>query len=363
MLTISLDIETYGIADWLPSQKETAHNGRFIPERSIHLDVPRHQLIVSAAITFIDNFSWDREGLRRMTPGDTMTFSVQRLDHREALLAWWNAADVVLGMNIQFDIRYLRAFDRRFRNARPRVIDLSVLSYLDNELRPERSLKTIGKVLGTHDYEASAQTHTWPTIEPILQYNAEDSHNTVLAAQAVVEHTCRNPEPGGKFSPECLDFYSGTIWSTLIMCENGVPLHVPSLRSLEKLLLLKIERSERVCSHQNLQLSGPGSNTSRLQFIDRVIDAIDEEGDTSKSARDHELLERTEKTQVVSFKEGNRSLLASLLPDRHPLQRPLRAWTIHSKSQKLLSSYIYPLLHHRRNHPNDRSSILVPQGI
>lgn len=364
MLAISLDIETYGIASWLPSQKETRRNGRFIPEKSLHLDLKgrRSNLVVTAAITIAENFELSLDGLCNMEPGPSMSFVVARPQHLFMLLEWWRAADVVVGQNLQFDIRYLRQFHAGFRRHEPLLVDLSVINYLDSENRPERSLKTLGPLLGTHDYEDSAQTKVFDDIEEIRRYNCEDTHNTLLAVKAIAQRIRNKPLPGDKCSARCLQFYSDTIWSTLLMCENGVPLHIPSLERLEHTLTARIEHALRVCRHYDLLLSGPGSQKSRHSFIDRLTTIIDQQPDREgDSILSHPLIQLTPKKKEVSLNQANLSLFTQALNPNHRLQRPLRAWLLHDKAQKLLSSYVYPLLHHRRNHPDDRTCILVPQ--
>jgi len=49
-----------------------------------------------------------------------------------------------------------------------------------------------------------------------------------------------------------------------------------------------------------------------------------------------------------------------MLDDTHVLKKVFKLSKTHAAAQKLQSSYCYPLLRHRRNRPNDKSSILIP---
>ena len=52
--------------------------------------------------------------------------------------------------------------------------------------------------------------------------------------------------------------------------------------------------------------------------------------------------------------------MSDMLDDTHVLKKVFKLSRAHAAAQKLQSSYCYPLLRHRRNRPNDKSSILIP---
>ena len=307
-------------------------------------------------------------------------------------------------MNLQFDLQYLRA-DPYFRfvlDGSHLLIDLSVLNYLHDETRPEKSLKSLGPVLRTHSYKETLKHHRFrsPQDYKLLRYNAQDTHNTMLAVRELSRRICKDFPNSSKLEPWCLQFYSDTIWTCIRMSEAGIPMNRGKLSDLEQRLVKRISRSHLVCTEKyGLLLEGPGSGKAKTEFIELLCDVIDgdkecntyqqckklmtssEECDESSSVpslsqsssvslmsgsgtsvRDNPLLTITPKQKIISFSEENRNLLTDLLPEQHTLRKALKHSKRHAASQKLLSSYCYPLLRHRRNHPHDRSSILIPQS-
>jgi hypothetical protein len=178
------------------------------------------------------------------------------------------------------------------------------------------------------------------------------------------------------------------------MSEAGIPMNRGKLLDIERRLANRITRSHAVCLDKyGFPLEGTGSGKAKTRFIELACDVIDgviecntpqqcqrlmtssEEPSglssclqsspssscVSKSVRDHPLLHITPKKKEISFSEENRNLLTDQLPEGHILRKVLRHCKRHAASQKLLSSYCYPLLRHRRNYPSDRSSVLLPR--
>lgn len=307
-------------------------------------------------------------------------------------------------MNLQFDLQYLRA-DPYFRfvlDGSHLLIDLSVLNYLHDETRPEKSLKSLGPVLRTHSYKQTLKHHRFrsPSDKELLEYNAQDTHNTMLAVRELSRRICKDFPNSSKLEPWCLQFYSDTIWTCIRMSEAGIPMNRKMLLDLEHKLVERISRSHLVCTQKyGLLLEGPGSGKAKTEFVELLCDVIDGDKECNTyqqckklmtlskeleesllvpsssvpssatltvgngmSVRDNPLLTLTPKQKIISFSEENRNLLTDLLPDKHILRRTLKHSKRHASSQKLLSSYCYPLLRHRRNHPHDRSSILIPRS-
>ena len=342
--------------------------------------------------------------VQTLQPSETMVFQMDQMQERERLRKWISHSKVILGMNLQFDLQYLRA-DPYFRfvlDGSHLLIDLSVLNYLHDETRPEKSLKALGPVLRTHTYEETLK-HTRfrdPQDPKLKRYNAQDTHNTMLAIRELSRRICKDFPNSPKLEPWCLQFYSDTIWTCIRMSEAGIPMNRKRLEGLEQKLIGKITRSHQVCSERyGLPLEGPGSGKAKTEFIELLCDIIDgdkecntyqqckklmtssEESEESSlqlsssdsssvslmcgngtSVRDNPLLTITPKQKIISFSEENRNLLTDLLPGGHILRKALKHSKRHAASQKLLSSYCYPLLRHRRNHPHDRSSILIPRS-
>lgn len=312
-------------------------------------------------------------------------------------------------MNAQYDLLYLRTLPdlRPLLDGGHLCLDLSVLNYLECEIRPEKSLKNLGPVLRTHTYDRTLeQKFPHPDDAGHSSYQVQDTHNTMLAAQELVRRI-RNQKAPNKLSEFTLRMYSDTIWSCVRMSEAGIPFSITKLQALESHLNKRIKTCVQVAKERfGLTLEGEGSHLSKASLIDLVIQTIDGElpcqtlppsitadGTTTPlglstvtapaasldlggcttpsssssssvfvvssprvSVRSNPLLQLTDKTQQISFSEENRRLLSGLLDSRSPLHSALKLWERHSRAQKLLSTYVFPLLHHKRNDPGDQKS-------
>ena len=280
-------------------------------------------------------------------------------------------------MNLGFDLGMYRSLGPDFRyvlSGRHTLLDLSYINYLESEVRPERSLKNIGHILGTHIYDEK-DLDRLPTIRAILDYNGQDTHNT-LSSISTIAARCLSYGPewlGAKLSPSSIQFYSDTIWSCLFLTEAGVPFHRPSLLALASRLLADLRRASAACSSHSLLLSGKNSDKSKATLLSSILDHLDathpdfSSTDPARSIRSHPLLVYTEKTRQVSFSEENINFLLNLLPPRSIYARLLRISLLTTRRNKLLSSYLYPYLWHQRpaqkpkpHHLLDRTCLLVP---
>lgn len=362
MKVISLDIETYGAHANYPEQT------CFTPPRSLYVDgVPSKDLVLTASITLPEvqpDGVPQLSTLAALTPSCTMTFRMDRPKDRRAFLSWLGWSDTILGMNLQFDLSYLRASPNFAAVLTPftkTLVDLSVVSFLHSDTRPERSLKSLGTVLRTHKYSRTLKDGRFTRWDDLLQYNAEDTHNTLIDVAFLAGRITRDYPNTDKLSPFSVSFFSDLAWSCLLMSEVGVPFHRPSLEGLERRLETRISRAASYLSTTfDVTLSGPGSAKSRGDFLAKalqVADALGEQPTPSESG----LLTLTPQRGDLSFCDSNRSLIAEALPPNHPLRRALRAIDIWTSSCKLLGSYVTPLLHHQSRNPSNRTSVLVPQ--
>lgn len=317
------------------------------------------------------------------------------LDLRTSLLIlyrWITWADTLVGMNLGFDIPFLRHHHpllRRALSGSHLILDLSWFNYLDSETRPEKSLKSLGPVLGTHTYSQTLKGgHSFQSLTGLLHYAAQDPHNTLLSLAAVSSRIAHRhtTHPTSKLSPFCLSHFSDTLWCCIEMSEAGLPIHRPSLEALAHRCIRRIRRCELLCSRRHsLTLSGEGSQSSKSSFMSLLIDAVQshhfvplpsgggclkvsgsipELPPYSDHIRDHPLLQFTEVKKDLSFSESNRTLLCSLLPPSHPLQRPNRLLNYHTHASKLLGTYCYPYLWNQKAKKSgrpDRTSTLCPQ--
>jgi len=393
---ISLDIETYGACTHNHKGDKLPLQSVFQPQRSLRTDkVSLQDLILTVAITLpkedprcldgttalqsglvedrntastvttsttcsttSSTLPWNASALSQLCPGRSITLMMHRPDHRKILRQWLEYADTIIGMNLPFDISYLRALPE-FRHYlhEQTLIDLSVINYLHDETRPERSLKTLGPVLRTHSYGFTLKHKRTPGPDDpqLLHYNAEDTHNTMLAVQELARRIIRDYPETDKLSPWCIDFYSRTIWSVIRMSENGVCMDTRALIKLEDHLSRRMDRIYNICKDRfNLLLSGTGSGKSRTHFLDSVVELVPEVLND---------LALTPKTKEISFNDENRNLLLSRLERNQEAAKALRLVAKHTRAQKLVTSYTYPLLHHRRNHPLDRRSTILRHHV
>jgi hypothetical protein len=371
---ISLDIETYGAAatngrgQMLPAQTV------FHPARAIATDgVARQDLVLTCAITipaaepvtdgFVDMWNLDR--IAELQPGVTFTLNLTDPTTHPILLAWLRHAHTIIGMNLPFDILWLRAFSPAIAlalNGRHTLIDLSVVNFLHSELRPERSLKSLGPVLGTHAYNEAAtlkdgRRFPSPTSPELHAYNAQDTHNTMLAVAHLARRIQRDYPKTDKLSTYSVDHFSETLWSTIRMSETGIPFSLSGLSNLESSLIKQADDAINCAAAGGVLIEGEGSVQSQREFMSRCIDDV---LPVNPDFLSHPLLSYTEKARELSWSSENRRLIASHLPDSHPARTIFECADKHSTAQKLVSSYTYPLLRHRRTKPADKSSVLIP---
>ena len=371
---ISLDIETYGAAatngrgQMLPAQTV------FHPARAIATDgVARQDLVLTCAITVpaaepassgLADF-WNLDRIAALQPGSTFTLNLTDPTSHQILLAWLRHAHTIVGMNLPFDILWLRAFSPAIAlalNGRHTLIDLSVVNFLHSELRPERSLKSLGPVLGTHAYNDAAtlkdgRRFPSPTSPELHAYNAQDTHNTMLAVAHLARRIQRDYPSSDKLSTYSVNHFSDTLWSTIRMSEVGIPFSLSALTTLESGLIKQAEDAINCAAAGGVLIEGEGSVQSQREFMSRCIDDV---LPANPDFLSHPLLSYTEKAKELSWSSENRRLIASHLPDSHPARTIFECADKHSTAQKLVSSYTYPLLRHRRTKPADKSSVLIP---
>jgi len=397
---ISLDIETYGAVEegirgnLLPKQTV------FHPARSIHTDgIDLSDLIITASITLVKEdqcsqtdlpFAWNKQrtkqtklrsetkdysptqsllqqgqllpNLTKLKPIETMVFLLSNQQDRLRLQRWLKYSEVIIGMNLPFDLQYLRKDPHfKFTLENQLLIDLSVVNYLHDETRPEKSLKNLGPILRTHNYNKTLKEERFKSPEdPLLrEYNAQDTHNTVLAVRELARRIERDFPSGDKLSPFCIEFYSDLLWTIIRMSESGICMDKKKLEKLEDTLLILCEEANATATEAEYPLEGEGSGTAKQQLMDDAIDLI---GDWIRDE-----MELTPAKGLVSFTEGNRNKLQNALKGPSAIRsmddeliRVFDAAKKHAGAQKIVSSYTYPLLRHRRNKPTDESSVLIP---
>ncbi len=369
---ISLDIETYGASATNGRSTALPVQTAFHPARAIATDgVAREDLVLTCAITVAaaeppTNLPgmWNLDAVASLVPGPTFTLNLTDPTSHGILLAWLRHAHTIVGMNLPFDILWLRAFSPAIAlalNGRHTLIDLSVVNFLHSELRPERSLKSLGPVLGTHSYRDEAtlkdgRRFPSPTSPELHDYNAQDTHNTMLAVAHLARRIQQDYPDTDKLSSYSVQHFSETLWSTIRMSEAGIPFSMPRLETLEQDLLTQADEASNCAAAGGVLIEGEGSVQSQREFMQRCIEDI---LPTNPDFLSHPLLTYTEKARELSWSSENRRLIASHLPDAHPARTIFECADKHATAQKLVSSYTYPLLRHRRTKPTDRSSVLL----
>lgn len=364
----SLDIETYGAATHnlkgqpLPTQKETRSNGRFNVHKSIALDAPL-TLTLTVSLTWpLKQPTYDLRGLASLQPGPSMVFDLERPHHLRYLVAHLRRLDAIIGQNLPFDISYLRRSHPLLAHVLSPythlLIDHSVVTHLQYDLRDERSLKDLSPILGSGFYERTL-THAryspseW---EQLRYYNAQDTHTTLVNIATLARSIAARYPKTSKLSPYSLRFFSDTIHSTLRMVDNGVPYSRPALVNLYDRYTTIIRTCNRLARrHHNYLTEGPGSKKHQTRLIDAISTA-------APSLLDDPLLELTEKRGDISFSDNNRHLFATHLPPGHRLHHLLTLINVRAKHSKLRNSFLQPLLYHKSKDPTNRTSILLPQS-
>jgi len=370
MKLISLDIETYGSCTNNSKGQALPMQTAFHPQRALITDgVSREDMVLTCTITTeVHSCPCTKRHmpitLDKAKPCCTFTLHMDQEKHRVLLHRWLTWADTILGMNLPFDLQFLRACDPRFLFAiKPygkTLFDLSILNYLHSELRPERSLKSLGPVLGTHAYKRTIKDGKFrsPHDPEFLDYAAQDTHNTLLAASELARRTLRDWPNTDKLSPYCIQHYSDCLWTIITMSEAGIPMSRKNLEHLQFGLLTQATQAMDAAQACGVQLEGTGSAKSKASFLDATISLLASRGIDVLS---HPLAQFTEKTRAFSFSDANRNLVRSFLLDTDTNQiEALSAAARHQQAQKMLSTYIWPLLHGKRNKPEDKSSTILP---
>lgn len=372
-----MDIETYGICEkdhnGVPYPQQTV----FHPARMQYTDgIEKDRIIVCCSLTVaasdprVSGSQWDAEALSRLTPGKTMVFFFHNPSHVRILSRWLAHADTILGMNLLFDLPCLRTNSLLSPHlaGRHTLVDLSIVNYLHSELRPERSLKNIGPILQKYSYEESLKQSDGslkrfrnPADPGLASYAAQDTHNTLLGIAELARRILIDYRATAKLSPYSVGYYSQLIWSSLRMLESGIPMSLERLSAFENATLREAKQLNTSLESRGLLVSGKGSQLSKLEVLEAASLL------TPQFIRNG--LEYTPKTKKLALNDKNRLLITEYFenndtgnPDAATTLALLKDWDKHSKCEKLLSSYTFPLLRYKRakNAKNKFDSILIP---
>jgi len=346
----ALDIETYSAVSGYPSQKT---DGFFHPAKSHKLHgIPPSEIIKTVAIAWPDQDGNDQSAI----------FVLGNPTHRTALERWFryfrDHSTLIVGMNLKFDLLYLRycypTWGALWLNHHMPIADISVLNYLQNELRPERSLKDLSALFNITAYQHTLRDTTFKTPDdPLLwRYNAEDCLATLCLYRLLRRKiTDIYGEQSYKLSDYSAKWYSDLLWTTIYMSEDGVAMNTAMLTALyEEHSTALHQIASKFYADFDMPLAGKGSGTALNTIIDEAAAAS---GITHK-------LELTEKTSKIKFDKANAALLLEALPPdsiHHQRVSRVQQFKYH---QKLLSSYLEPLLFGKaKNKKGARASVLI----
>lgn len=344
---LALDIETYGAAHGNPPQT------CFHPIKSAHYDKPRQPILTVA-------LAW-RDPSNNI---QTAAFKFPDPEHRNRLLAFLgNLGDdgSLDGMNIKFDLLYLRDADPRFRRAlHPGItlVDVSVLNYLHSEQRPERSLKAIAPLLRIAKYDTgkSLKHHRYTSVDDpgLLSYNVKDAVVTLRAVEELEARIRQDYPDSAKLSDYSRWWYSRLLWTCIQMEEDGQAFDQEALDALDFSTVLKAALIWSECYHKyGLVLSGPGSDKAKSELFLRAVEEAGLVGDPR--------LQLTETEKRISTNKKNATLLLENLDPASQTALVLRKQQEFEGLQKLVTSYTRPMLYGTAKNPV--SSRLVPNPV
>lgn len=258
----------------------------------------------------------------------------------------------ILCMNLPFDVPWLRAhpgglfrriLDRWVMRERgSQLRDLAIDNALYNELRPEKSLKTISPLerVAVYDETTSLKKgHRYHNErDPGLSYYNELDVFATLGSSASIRRKTLAAYPGtAKFGPYCMEWFSDVLWTVVEMNEAGIEFDVQKLTAYRSRVEFSLAKLKDVAAKRyNLPVGGKGSQKPIYEmFLGAVADA---------GCLDDPRLQRTDKKKTISTGEENRHLLEGLLPIGSPSRLKLLVFNKFKKNEKTLTSYLEPLL-------------------
>jgi hypothetical protein len=368
----SIDIETYGAC-------ETNHCGTplplqtvFHPNRSIHTDkVTLEDLIVTVSLTLplfdprpTPSSPWTGSLISKLEPGASMCAQMHIPSDVENLARWLLFLDTLIGKDLSFDLTYLLRIPRLRRAIRGThtILDVSYLNFLHSDVRPEKSLKDLGPVLGTHCYNPDhtlreGRRFPSPLHPDHIDYNCQDTHNSLTSAARLASLTESEFPAGSVLNADSIYHWSSVVWGAVRMQDAGIPMSRPRLYNLGRSLSKRAAAAADSATAFGLILSGKGSPASKLATINAAYDVVNEQdllsilgppprwdGINKPTITQYPVVDLTRVKRELSTSTLNRRVALALLPPSHPLVDVLKVWQEHTDAQGQLSKYVEPLL-------------------
>ncbi len=328
---LSLDIETYGALTSLPVQTQWV-----VPKSLAYDGVTSDDLVQTIALSWRDPDGQLQNGVYTKTTGfEQVGAFIRRVI---------DSAGILLGQNFTFDLSFLRAGLPWLSTwLRPPLAlgDLSIVNYLHNETRPERSLKSLAPLFAVSRYE-SGGFRRYPTCDDpeLLAYNAQDSASTLLTEEklwAAIESFYGADSP--KLSAFNRQWYSDLLWLVLSMLETGVSMDEGGLVKLRERYEHQVHRLISFSAAKwSMPLQGKGSDRAKRSAISDGLDELEASQAVVPS------LVLTKKQKKVSFCDENRNTLLGLLPKTSDAGHRLRIIGHYADCSKILDAYLLPLL-------------------
>lgn len=330
---VALDIETYGAVSSQPDQHY------FHAAKMTAWDrVPTKDLIQTICLGWRDvgGILRSRIFLPNIQKDMTEFAVIMRGVVRDQL--------TVVGTNLKFDLMMLRhvfpALKHTCLNRDLRVLDISVLNYLHNEQRDARSQKDLAALFSVSEYAVTLRDRKFPHRMDygLWHYNAEDCLAAICLAELLTSRI-RAEYPGAawKLGPYCLEWYSDLVWMAITISERGVCLNP---HALESLLFEETDAAEFLKSdfmgRYGVPLAGPGSQPTIKSAVREAVEAVD--------LLDSPDLELTGVTKDISTGKRNLNLLFGTLPLDSPHRTKLKMISDFKHHQKLVSTYLGPML-------------------
>lgn len=331
---ISIDIETYGAVDWEPAQTV------FHPVRSLHADkVPADHMIKWVAM------AGDSPGFGRWIWSCNAEENPE--DAAQGVLRALYAGEGFLGMNLPFDLSYLRFVFPQIKEYMTvyqdniRLADLAITSFLGNPDAPERGLKGLAKLYGIADYAGikslrDGYRYGRDEIKQLGEYCELDVLATLNCHNRISEIIRMAYPNTDKLSEKSNKWFSDVLWTVLEMDEAGVCFDRSAVARAEDIARKRIWRvRNRALKSLKLSVEGMGSAKSIQELLDTAVSETKTETDPR--------LKRTEKTRKISTCAMNVEFLLGKLPSG-PTRTGLRLLSAFREHNKILTAYLSPLL-------------------
>lgn len=251
----------------------------------------------------------------------------------------------LVGQNFAFDILMLRCWCSKWRETLTpysiAVEDLMVWNFLENDQRPERSLKPLSKLLGVTTYAEELSLKKGDRYDSsadprIHVYAAKDALATLVCREVLRGRICNRFGAG---SPKVSDYskrwFSDLIWLCTELGESGIKYARAKLEANRA-------HADRRCGQlvdllggkYDLILRGKGSKSSKSEFITRCFQELDIPVAPG----------RTKLKKDVKADLENLNLILDNGDPRSPLYRVASLWSRYTEKAKLVSSYYTPML-------------------